>query len=459
MFTCTACRLSFTTPAEQKDHFRMDWHRYNLKRKVVELPPVTEEQFELRMQKVRQEKEAQAANDPKQKQRSKKEQIVKAGGVKTLFKCVPCNKTFTSANAHENHLASKKHVANAKKNPEVASVVETVEKQMDLVSLEDADAAEQGEGKEPKELTDEELAKELEEFKKQVPLEKEDCIFCLHHATDFDACLTHMLKEHGFFIPDVEFLVDAEGLIEYLAEKVKVGNYCLFCNGKGKAFRTYQDAQKHMTSLSHCKLHYEDEDLEELLEFYDFAAQYTSSKKSKAIAEEEVEWETDSEASIDSDEEVVEDAEGEEEEADEDTFEDEDTLNVSETGELVLASGRRLGRREFRRYYKQRFRPDEARESVLAATKENLLLAYQTAGVDPRGGSTALSNAFVANFMRKRNVSLSALPAAVPNNIGGGMSLVESKRKNFWHEKNRSRLDNRSHKLQKNPNRRTLVTV
>ncbi|OWZ09571.1 hypothetical protein PHMEG_00017703 [Phytophthora megakarya] len=430
MLTCTACRLEFASPAEQKDHFRKDWHRYNLKRKVVELPPVSEEQFEFRMRKVREEKEAQAANDPKQKQRARKEQIKKAG-VKTVLKCVACNKTFTTSNAHENHLASKKHLANAKKNPEAATV-ETMEKQMEVVSMDEA-----SEDSEPKEMTEEELAQEIEEYKKHVPLEKEDCIFCSHHADDFDSCLTHMLKEHGFFIPDVEFLVDAEGLIGYLAEKVKVGFYCLYCNGKGKTFRTHQDVQKHMTSLSHCKLRYEDEDVEELLEFYDFSAQY-GSKKSKSV-EEDVEWETDSEASIDSDEEVVE------EEFEED--DDGNTIGVSETGELVLASGRRLGRREFRRYYKQHFRPDETRASVLAATKENLLLAYQTAGVDPRGGSTALSTAFVANFLKKRN------------NIAGGMSIVEAKRKNYWHEKNRSRLDTRSHKLQKNPNRRAMVTV
>ncbi|KAL3674185.1 hypothetical protein V7S43_000145 [Phytophthora oleae] len=435
MLTCTACRLEFPSPAEQKDHFRKDWHRYNLKRKVVELPPVSEEQFELRMRKVREEKEAQSANDTKQKQRARKEQIKKAG-VKTLLKCVPCNKTFTTTNAHENHLASKKHLANAKKNPEVASAVKTVEKQVEVMSLEE-DGTEQA--NEPKEMTEEELAKEIEEYKKKVPLEKEDCIFCTHHAADFDSCLSHMLKEHGFFIPDVDFLVDLEGLINYLSEKVKVGFYCLYCNGKGKSFRSHQDVQKHMTSLSHCKLRYEDEDLDELLEFYDFSSQYKKNKT--AAAEENVDWETDSEASIDSDEEVIE----EEQEDEADDYEN--TIGVSETGELVLASGRRLGRREYRRYYKQHFRPDEARASVLAAHKEQLLLAYQSAGVDPRAGSTALSTAFVANFLKKRN------------NIAGGMSIVEAKRKNYWHEKNRSRLDNRSHKLQNNPNRRAMVTV
>ncbi|TDH68707.1 hypothetical protein CCR75_007957 [Bremia lactucae] len=439
MLTCTACRLSFVSHLEQKGHFRMDWHRYNLKRKVVELPPISMEQFDYRMLQLREEKEALVANDPKQKQRIRIEEIRKAGS-KTLLKCGPCNKTFTTTNAHENHLASKKHMTNAKKSPEILEAVVTVEKKVDILFLSGSIAL-KAQTSETGKVTEEELSKEIEEYKKQVPLEKEDCIFCTHHAADFHACLSHMLKVHGFFIPDVEFLVDLQGLISYLAEKVKVGFYCLYCNGKGKSFRCYQDVQKHMASLSHCKLRYETENLDELLTFYDFSNQYKNIKD--ASTDEIVEWETDSEASIDSNEDVVEEEVVEQNE----NLVGENAVSVSETGELVLASGRRLGRREFRRYYRQHFRQDETRVSVLAAHKENLLLAYHTAGVDPRAGSTALSTAFVARFLQNRN------------NISGGMSIIEAKRKNFWHEKNRSRLDNRSHKLQNNPNRRAMVTV
>uniref|UniRef100_K3WIE7 C2H2-type domain-containing protein n=1 Tax=Globisporangium ultimum (strain ATCC 200006 / CBS 805.95 / DAOM BR144) TaxID=431595 RepID=K3WIE7_GLOUD len=457
MWTCTACRLEFASFDEQKEHFRSDWHRYNLKRKVVELPPVSEEQFDFRMQKVLQDKQKALENDPKHKQMQKREEMKKSG-VKTMTKCVACNKTFTTSNAYDNHLTSKKHLANIKKNPTVADVTETIQKKLDIVSLdgstEDEDSSDSNNPATT--MTDEEVAVSLEEYKKQIPLTKEDCIFCAHKAADFDANLSHMLKEHGFFIPDVEFLVDAEGLVDYLAEKVKLGNFCLYCNGKGKTFRNYQDVQKHMTALSHCKLPYnDDDDLEELLDFYDFSSQYKSKKKALTAPKEDdeaegenVEWETDSEASVDDDEEVVEETE-DAEESDDESDDDEalHTINVSETGELVLASGKRLGRREFRRYYRQRFRAEEARESVLAVTKERLLLAYQTAGVDPAAGSTALSTAFVANLLAKRN------------NISSGMSIAESRRKNFLFAKHRERLDTRSHKFQKNPNRRKLVCV
>ena len=48
--TCLACAAVFGTPLEQKEHYRSDWHRYNLKRKLAELPPISAEGFARRLQ-------------------------------------------------------------------------------------------------------------------------------------------------------------------------------------------------------------------------------------------------------------------------------------------------------------------------------------------------------------------------------------------------------------------------
>lgn len=42
----------------------------------------------------------------------------------------------------------------------------------------------------------------------------------------------------------MEYLKDPEGLIGYVEEKVKLGNICLYCNGKGKTFHTYRALQQ-----------------------------------------------------------------------------------------------------------------------------------------------------------------------------------------------------------------------
>ena len=34
LYTCITCRVGFRTAELQRNHYKSDWHRYNLKRKV-----------------------------------------------------------------------------------------------------------------------------------------------------------------------------------------------------------------------------------------------------------------------------------------------------------------------------------------------------------------------------------------------------------------------------------------
>ena len=38
-----------------------------------------------------------------------------------------------------------------------------------------------------------------------------------------------MLSAHGFFVPDSEYLVDPEGLVQHAAEEIAVFNSCIYC--------------------------------------------------------------------------------------------------------------------------------------------------------------------------------------------------------------------------------------
>ena len=42
---CVSCEINFKTEKEHKEHYKSEVHRYNLKRKMVNLPPVSEERF------------------------------------------------------------------------------------------------------------------------------------------------------------------------------------------------------------------------------------------------------------------------------------------------------------------------------------------------------------------------------------------------------------------------------
>ncbi|XP_071348533.1 cytoplasmic 60S subunit biogenesis factor ZNF622 [Trachinotus anak] len=90
-YTCISCRVAFADGEVQRAHYKTDWHRYNLKRKVADMPPVTAENFQERVLA----------------QRAAAEQHLSDAAV--TEGCSVCNKKFSSANAYQNHLQSHKH--------------------------------------------------------------------------------------------------------------------------------------------------------------------------------------------------------------------------------------------------------------------------------------------------------------------------------------------------------------
>ncbi|KAL6940163.1 hypothetical protein ACO0QE_004058 [Hanseniaspora vineae] len=44
-YTCNSCLITFPTSLDQREHMKGDWHRYNLKRRVAQLPPISEQTF------------------------------------------------------------------------------------------------------------------------------------------------------------------------------------------------------------------------------------------------------------------------------------------------------------------------------------------------------------------------------------------------------------------------------
>jgi len=249
------------------------------------------------------------------------------------------------------------------------------------------------------------------------------CLFCARVSSSLEDNLTHMSGEHSFFIPDAEYLVDIAGLVSYLGEKVAVGNVCIYCNDKGREFRTLDAVRKHMLDKSHCKIAYDTEkDMLEMSDYYDFSSSYPDAeerqrkkaerraerKRERAAAKEAAEaaegWEDDDGSGGEVDEVVDEPPssssgdEEEEEDANTDDGDDDDDDDVPQNQitfgdshlELVLPSGNRIGHRSMRRYYAQSFpgaaasrhgQPEDGRSIV-----RRLLADKHSALVPRRGG-------------------------------------------------------------------------
>ena len=170
-----------------------------------------------------------------------------------------------------------------------------------------------------------------------------DCLFCTHHSNNMDKNIVHMSEKHSFFLPDLEFITDLNGLMDYLGAKVGQGKMCLWCSDKGKAFRSLDAVRKHMMDKGHCKLAFAGGDaIAEFADFYDYTKTYP---------------------------------EGDDQDPDMEI----DTNAIDDSGyELVLPSGAKIGHRSLMKYYKQSLNPD--RQVVVRKPTDKILDHYKVHG-------------------------------------------------------------------------------
>ncbi|PWY98835.1 hypothetical protein BCV70DRAFT_201627 [Testicularia cyperi] len=401
LFTCLSCSIAFPNPEDQRVHYRSDLHRYNMKRRVANLPPVKADVFNAKIL----ERRAALA----QEQQSST----------TVDKCDACDKRFASQNAFRDHLNSKKHKENVVKlenrqNKAAAatastssapaasataaaadgdvplvfripkpaadatstdtSATETVQESLEQTADEKrAAAAEKRKNAREalmvgEDATDEQIQAAIDAkvaASRRIDPTKE-CIFCpASKFNGLEESLAHMSKAHGFFVPDSEYLVDLPGLVAYLADKVSIGNICLYCNGRGRGFHSAESVRKHMLDKFHCKIAYAtQEDQLELSDFYDFTSSYPAGE----AAGSDEEWEDEDVAGADADEDMEVDGEvvdkttkakasAKSQDASTAAGDNDDNNDQVRYGdnefELVLPSGARLGHRSMRRYYAQ----------------------------------------------------------------------------------------------------------
>jgi pre-60S factor REI1 len=232
-------------------------------------------------------------------------------------------------------------------------------------------------------------------------LSSSHCLFCPHESASLEDNLTHMSSAHSFFIPDADYLIDIPGLISYLGEKIAVGNVCIFCNGKGREFRTLGAVRKHMIDKSHCKIAYESsDDRLEISDYYDFTSSYPEAQFKKKQREKvggegvKEEWEDlDSDDGEDVDEIVDENLSDSDSDSDSDSNESlsDNQITYGDSHlELVLPSGARIGHRTMRRYYAQSFpgapRGGNAEDPNSGAALVRRLLADKNSALVPRKG-------------------------------------------------------------------------
>jgi len=286
-----------------------DWHRYNLKRRVASLPPLSSEIFTEKVLANKASAEATAA---------------KASFEKS---CQACQKTYYSENAYNNHLNSQKHRTNVmrmNKNGHLddsasvtGSVISSAFSLGEPMADSDANSIDGEAEKEFSGVVNGLRNTTLEdgasspvsrrptrphhssaEDRPEHPLSRTatnstsiqeadpllDCLFCNYRSPNFNLNVNHMGRFHGMFIPEKEFLVEPENLIKHLHEKVHEMHQCLKCH---KTAHSASGTQAHMRDRGHCMIAFEtDAELVEVGEFYDFRSSYPDAHEFEEMEHE-----------------------------------------------------------------------------------------------------------------------------------------------------------------------------
>ena len=233
-----------------------------------------------------------------------------------------------------------------------------------------------------------------------------ESLFDGHVSESVEANETYMRVKHGFVIPYRDSVADLAGLLSHLQRKIYRRRQCVWCSRK---FSTLEGVRGHMRDAGHVKIKFEpasvyrgdplfsnvpelDDYVPELSEFYDFPT------GADAVA---------SAATLD-----------------------------SHLGglELVLGSGKQLGHRSYRRYYRQKFRndyvakgskSDERRAGLVAvatrlATRERNKQMNAVATRSMRVARGGASKALAAQYAHKAGFADNAARRAIVHHWGAG---------------------------------------
>lgn len=360
---CSCCRIRVYGVDARHAHYKSDLHRVNLKRKLLSVAPLSAEKFE----KLLAEKKAEDA--AKEALANSKRRVG--------YHCRTCSKRFSSVKALENHNKSRRHIDAEKARP--ISEITGTDDERSLVTTEDESSAVEDNITEPSKDQPESEDSDTESLSTANAIPPNVCVFNGRELESVEANAAYMAAHFGFFIPYVEHLVDLEGLLTYLGQKVGIGNLCIECD---RAFVSLEAVRQHMHDKEHCRMT-DDDDIwvEEYAEFYDFSGgdDDEESEGWVEVPEGEIVEGVEVPSNV-----VTVTGDGRGVKSTLTTFEpvvapcDVDDDHLVEDSELVV-NGKVLGHRSLNRYYKQSYgrRPNEDSMMVRRVMSEYRLLGQK----------------------------------------------------------------------------------
>lgn len=381
-FTCNTCGIKFPTAELQRQHMKTEWHRYNLKRRVAQLPAISSDTFAdlvLSRQSLEQNRLADedeygfAINNRKTK--SGMRQLTKKDLKRQQKRGRPLDITGDLAERDPSLAPSVESVHSEFSEFSIGEDQHSIERKSTVYS-EDETSSEynftdklhtdlESSDEESEEESDISDSESYDELKEEVTATT--CFYCGLKHTEREENIRHMYLKHGLYIPERSYLVDPEGLLVFLGGVIMEDHECLSCGFLGK---NLESIRQHMRSKGHCKIPYETkEEKATISEFYNFNTEQSRPKagngKKKAVAFDEG-------FEIIEGAETTENGSGEEDSEDSEDYGDSNysIVQIDPSGvELTLPTGSKIGHRSMTRYYRQNLAlPRDLNESERTVT-------------------------------------------------------------------------------------------
>lgn len=391
-FFSATSNVPFRSEEELHEHYRSGFHRYNLKRRVAGLGPVTKEWFDTHRDKLvlgRSAEASQANNN-------------------VIYYDPLSKKSFSTQAKYLEFTNSNKYKKLAKANGGVRPdpVLRTKDRQQQpRASDAKPGLALIGSGKNEVEeasasaMADSESESDSWETASEDEFEGEPWDFCVslfdnHRSKTIEDNIEYMYKNFGFSVPDVEHLADPEGLIEYLGAKVSRGHIPLYTSGLDpdtKSFGSMHAVQRHMVDTGKTRMVFEENE-EEYEDFYDYSDMITEEMEKK-LQLAETSGAAQSQVAVSNGYELFLPTEG---------------AGVAKTQKV-------LGSRNLAQYYKQNHRPLDQRQSVLA---NKIVQRYRILGLlkqQEEGKQLAMMNK--SENKRRENYEQVALHSGIQNAV------------------------------------------
>ena len=322
---CNHCLYVSKTYEEMKEHYKSEFHKYNLNRVTMNLAPLSFEDY----------KRKKDFFMKKLEEKQKTEEVLKLQ-TQNLY-CDICSKKFNSQKKLEEHLISKTHLKNKAKKDEQKKTKE------EDISTSSTNEIKEAKNQEPEKTTLDDITY---------------CLFCNFKSENLKNNFYHMVQTHNLEIPFIFYIKNYEDLIKIFAKKIFSYHACFTCDTQ--RFETIKALQKHMLSKGHTVVNNKDLD-EFLFKYYDLKKLLSIKDKNKRRSKEFKILILRARVAKELKEKNLEgDDEWEEIKSDEED-DDYEPLTLP-NGELMLEDGTTLGNKEFKIYYKQRFHVNKYQE-------------------------------------------------------------------------------------------------